>query len=110
MEYVVATLAFVLLCGFALVAYTGLDAIERDEEEGMRASKRQRMRGPVVATSVPRWVATPNVPMQHALLQQRWHGGSVVAHADWLEGRVRGLEERLDQLVRDGEPATEARS
>ena len=95
-EYLVVTLAFVVLCGCAIMAYTGLDAIERDEEEGARGAKPQRARRPVVAT--------PDVPVQ-LTHPQRWHGGSDTAHADWLEERVRGVEERLDQLVRDSQRA-----
>ena len=96
-EYLAVTLAFVVLCGCAIVAYTGLDAIERDEEEGARWVKHQRARRPAVAT--------PDVPVSRALPQPRWHGGSTTAHADWLEERVRGVEERLDQLVRDSQRA-----
>ncbi len=96
-EYLVVTLAFVVLCGCAIVAYTGLDAIERDEEEGARWAKHQRPRRPVVAT--------PDVPVYLALPQPRWRGGSTTAHVDWLEERVRGVEERLDQLVRDSHRA-----
>ena len=84
-EYLVVALAFVALCGCAIVAYTGLDAIERDEEEGARRA--------------------PDVPVQLAHPQQRWHGGSVIAHADSVERRVRRLEEQLDQLVRDSHRA-----
>ncbi len=84
-EYLVVTLAFVLLCGCAIVAYTGLDAIERDEEErALRA---------VIATP---GVATTDVPVRFA---------SVTAHVDWLDERVRGVEEQLDQLVRDSQHA-----
>ena len=105
-EYLVVTLAFVVLCGCAIVAYTGLDAIERDEEERARRAKHQRARRPVVATTVPRRGVTPNVRVQLAHPQQeRWHGGSVTAHADWLEERVRSAEEHLDQLVRDSHRA-----
>lgn len=95
-EYLVVALAFVALCGCAIAAYTGLDAIERDEEEGARGAKHQRARRPVVAT--------PDLPVQlpHP---QRWQGGSTSAHADWLEERVRGVEERLDQLVHDNQRA-----
>jgi hypothetical protein len=96
-EYLVVVLAFVALCGCAVVAYAGLDAIERDEEEGARWAKHQRVRRAVVAK--------PEVPVHLALPQPRWHGGSATAHADWLEERVRGVEERLDQLVRDGHRA-----
>ncbi len=105
-EYLVATLALVLLCGCAIVAYTGLDAMERDEEE--RARWRQRALRPVVATPVPRRVATPNVPLRLAQPQPHWRGGSVIAHADWLEERVRRMEEQLDQLVRDSQHASRA--
>ena len=104
-EYLVVTLAFVALCGCAIAAYTGLDAIERDEEEGARWAKPQRARRPVVAPPASRRVATPNVRVQLAQPQPRWHGGGVTAHADWLEERVRGVEERLDQLVRDSHRA-----
>lgn len=93
-EYLVVTLAFVALCGCAIVAYTGLDAIERDEEEGPSWAKQQR---------APRPDAMPAVPVRLTQPQQRWHGGSASAHADWLEERVRGLEERFDQLVRDSQ-------
>ena len=41
-EYLVVVLAFVALCGCAIVAYTGLDAIERDEEERTRRAKHER--------------------------------------------------------------------
>jgi hypothetical protein len=103
-EYLVATLALVVLCGFAIVGYTGLDAMERDEEE--RARWRQRPLRPVVATPVLRRVATPDVPVQLTHPQPHWHGGSVTAYADWLEERVRGMEVQLDQLVRDSQRAS----
>ncbi len=105
-EYLVATLALILLCGFAIVGYTGLDAMERDEEE--RARWRQRALRPVVATPVPRRVVTPSARVQLAHPQPHWHGGSVTAYADWLEERVRGMEEQLDQLVRDSQRASRA--
>lgn len=95
-EFLVVTLAFVALCGCAIAAYTGLDAIERDEEEGARGAKPARARRPVAAT--------PDVTVQ-LTHPQRWHGGSATAHADWLEERVRVVEERLDQLVRDSHRA-----
>jgi hypothetical protein len=99
-EYLVAALALVVLCGFAIVGYTGLDAMERDEEERARWARRQPALRPVVATPVPRRVVTPSVRAQLAHPQPH-HGGSVTAYADWLEERVRGMEEQLDQLVRD---------
>ena len=107
-EYLVVTLAFVVLCGCAIVAYTGLDAIERDEEERARWAKHRRPLRPVVATPVPRRVATPDLPVPLPHRQQRWLGGSLTAHADWLEERVRGVEEHLDQLDRDSRRAPPA--
>jgi hypothetical protein len=107
-EYLVVTLAFVALCGCAIVAYTGLDAIERDEEERARWAKHRGALRPVVATPVPRRVATPDLPVELARPQQRWLGGSLTAHADWLEERVRGVEEHLDQLDRDSQRAPRA--
>jgi hypothetical protein len=106
-EYLVVTLAFVALCGCAIVAYTGLDAIERDEEERARWEKQRALRA-VVATPVPRRGATPDRPVQLARPQQRWLGGSLTAHADWLEERVRDVEEHLDQLDRDSQRAPRA--
>jgi hypothetical protein len=85
-EYVVAMLAVVVLCVCAIVAYTGLDAIERGEEERVHWAN---------------LAATPDAPVPLARPQQRWQGGSVSAHADWLEERVRNVEEQLDRLVRD---------
>jgi len=104
-EYLVVTLAFVALCGCAIVAYTGLDAIERDEEEGDPWAKHRRALRPVVATAVPRRVGPPDVRVQLAHPQPRWHGGSATAYIDWLEERVRGVEEQLDQLLRDSHSA-----
>ena len=92
-EYVVAMLAVVVLCVCAIVAYTGLDAIERGEEERAHWAKHQRALRPLAAT--------PDAPVPLARPQQRWQGGSVSAHADWLEERVRNVEEQLDRLVRD---------
>jgi hypothetical protein len=103
-EYLVATLALVVLCGFAIVGYTGLDAMERDEEE--RARRRQRALRRVGAMPLPGRVAPPDVPVQLAHPQPHWHGGSVTAYADWLEERVQGMEEQLDQLVRDSQRAS----
>ena len=99
-EYLLLALAFVGLCACAMVAYTGLDAIERDEEEQARWAKQQRALRPAVATL--------DAPVQPARPQPHWHGGSVTAHAEWLEKRVRGVEEQLDQLVRESERATRA--
>ena len=96
-EYLVVALALVVLCGCAIVAYTGIDAMERDEEERARWAKDQRVLRPVVATL--------DASVQPARPQPHWHGGSVIAHADWLEERVRGVEEQLDQLVRESERA-----
>jgi hypothetical protein len=107
-EYLVVTLALVVLCVCAIVAYTGLDAIERDEEERARWARHQRAIRPVVATPVPLRAATSDIPVPFARPRQRWHGGSVTAHADWLEERVRGVEEHLDQLVRDSQRASRA--
>lgn len=105
-EYVVVALALVALCGCAIVAYTGLDAMERDEEECARLARRQPALRPVVAMPLPRRVAPPEVPVQLLRPQQHWHGGSVTVYTDWLEDRVRGIEEQLDQLVRDSQRAS----
>ena len=98
-EYLVVTFALVVLCGCAIVAYTGIDAMERDEEERARWARRRRPLGPVVAKPVPPRVAPPEVRVQFA---------SVTAHVDWLEGRIRVAEEQLDQLVRDSQRASRA--
>jgi len=106
MEYLLATFGLVAMCGCALGAYLVLDGIEREQEQdGARAAERERGCR-LGATSTPLWVATLRqpVPLATALEPrrgERLHGwGIVAAHADRLDGRVRVLEERLDQLGR----------
>lgn len=100
MEYMLAILGLVVLCGCAFGAYAELDAIER-EDEG-RATERLRALRAYGATSAPRSAATlrPTVQLAHPEPSQehRQHGASVSAYTDWLDRRIRDLEEQLDQL------------
>jgi hypothetical protein len=93
MEYLLAILGLGVLCGCALGAYGVLDAVEAEEESeadhGRAAERVRALRAD--GASPPRRVAALRPPVRLA----------TGAYADWLEGRVRGLEERLDQLVCD---------
>ena len=98
-EYLVVALAFVALCACAIVGYTGLDAMERREEQSARLARHQRGLDPFVATPVRGRVATPDARVQF---------DTVTARVDWLEERVHGAEEQLDQLIRDRDHAPRA--
>ena len=101
MAYLLLILSLALVGVCALGAYELLDAIERDEAQAAsRAPEPARAFVPE-ASSLPGG-STPRPPAQ------LWHASphargtqSGAAEADWLDGRIRGLEERLDRLVRD---------
>ena len=105
MEYLMAMLGSGALCGFALTAYALLDSIEREEQaEDDRIGRAERkralrpLRPPLnLAYPLPHARTIPLLPGR----EHRSHDGGVAAYADWADERVRALEERLDQLVRD---------
>ena len=117
MEYLLAMLGLAVMCGCALGAYAVLDVMEREQEEDRTpAAARERALRPDGATSTPRRVATlrPSVQIARALPHvgardtetpsdpaDREPWATVAAYANRLDERVRGLEEQLDQLVRD---------
>ena len=75
MEYLMALFGLGVLCGCAIGAYAELDALEREEEN-----------------------CAPLTDPPPRPQEQRERGSGVVTYADWLEGRVRRLEERLDRI------------
>jgi hypothetical protein len=99
MEYPLLILILGIVGGCAIAGYEILDAIERDEDlDSPGVAERARAVLRAVPTTVP-GVSTPRASAQ------LWHGsphgrgaGSGVSDADWLDGRIRGIEERLDRL------------
>jgi len=110
MEYLAAMLGLGALCGCALGAYVLFEGIERDQEED-RARVAERALRPAGATLWPP-VQLVYPPLDGRGWRQReslvttlesgqgYRWGGVAAHADRLDKRVRGLEVRLDRLVR----------
>ena len=98
MEYLVAMFGLGVLCGCALVAYAELDALDREDEGRIRRADRARAREPrppfVSGTVLKPWPAAQPV-VRHEPLR---HEGSVVAYAEWLDGRVQDLETQLDRI------------
>ena len=117
MEYLLAILGLGIMSGCALGAYAVLDVMEREHEEDRTpATVRMRALWPHGATSSSRRFATlrPPVRLEHALphvgagdsemprdLADREPWDTVAVYADWLDGRVQDLEERLDRFVRE---------
>jgi len=105
LEFLVAMLGLVTLCGCALGAYVALDGIERDQEGNRTRAPGQARRSGGAATTLRRGVMLrPPVqfafpPSNQAALEHRGNWKIVAAHADRLDGRVRSLEVQLDQLA-----------
>ena len=103
MKYLPLLLILGMVGGCAIVAYEILDAIERDEDQDPTgAVGRARV---VVLDPVPSTL--PRVSTQRPS-GQFWHSrphgrgtGNGEAGPEWLDGRIRGLEEQLDRLERD---------
>jgi hypothetical protein len=100
MEYPLLILILGIVGGCAIAGYEILDAIERDEDQdSLGVAERARA---VVLHAVPTVVPRASTPRASA---QIWHvgphgrgAGSGVPEADWLDCRIRGIEERLDRL------------
>ncbi len=109
MEYLLVICAFAIMCACAFWAYGVLDAIEREEEDELFGLPAQRIRLDrrvlsARATEVTRHASGREpVPPAFGLeprRERRWQGGSATAYADWLDVRLRDLEERVDLLAR----------
>jgi hypothetical protein len=102
MEHLLLILILGIVGAGAIGAYELLDAIERDEYlDPTRAAERARA---IALEAVPTMLPRVSTPQPSAELwyvsPQRRGAGSEEADADWLDGRIRGLEERLDRLER----------
>jgi hypothetical protein len=98
MEYLAAIFGLAVMCGCALGAYGLLDSIEREGEDSTRAAERA-LRPDGAPARLGRQAVVAGNTKTPRTLTDRDPWSSVLAHAVWLDGRVRDLEDRLDRLV-----------